>query len=158
MDDIYFMKKALKQARVALKYGEVPVGAVIVKDGKVISRGHNMRETAQMASAHAEHIAIDRACKRLGSWRLTGCTLYVTLEPCIMCAGAIVNSRLDRVVIGTADKKAGAMGGIVDVLSLPVNHKPEVEFGVLQNECSTIIKDFFAKLRKGPAFNKNLKV
>ena len=158
MDDIYFMKKALKQAKVAEKYGEVPVGAVIVKDGKVISRGYNMRESAQMASAHAEHIAIDRACKKLKSWRLTGCTLYVTLEPCIMCAGAIVNSRLDRVVIGTADKKAGAMGGIVNVLDLPVNHKPDVTFGVLQSECSGILKEFFARLRKGPVFNKNLKV
>ena len=158
MDDIYFMKKALKQARLCEKYGEVPVGAVIVKDGKVISRGRNMREGAQMASAHAEHIAIDRACKRLGSWRLTGCTLYVTLEPCIMCAGAIVNSRLDRVVIGTADKKAGAMGGIVNVLDLPVNHKPDVTFGVMQDECSGILKEFFVRLRKGPVFNKNLKV
>ncbi len=158
MDDIYFMKKALRQAKVCLKYGEVPVGAVIVKDGKVIARGHNTRESAQMATAHAEHIAIEKACKKLGSWRLSGCTLYVTLEPCIMCAGAIVNSRLERVVIGTADKKAGAMGGIVDVLSLPVNHKPAVTFGVLQGECSKILKDFFAGLRKGPAFNKNLKV
>lgn len=158
MDDIYFMKKALRQAKVCEKYGEVPVGAVIVKDGKVIARGHNMRESTQMASAHAEHIAIDRACKKLGSWRLTGCTLYVTLEPCIMCAGAIINSRIDRVVIGTSDKKAGAMGGIVDVLTLPVNHKPEITSGVLQDECSQILKDFFAKLRKGPVFNKNLKV
>ncbi len=158
MDDIYFMKKALKQAKVCEKYGEVPVGAVIVKNGKVIARGHNMRESAQMATAHAEHIAIDRACKKLRSWRLTGCTLYVTLEPCIMCAGAIVNSRIDRVVIGTPDKKAGAMGGIVDVLSLPVNHKPEVTFGVLQDECREILKNFFARLRKGPVFNKNLKV
>lgn len=158
MNDIYFMKKALKQANVCLKYGEVPVGAVIVKDGKVIARGRNMREGAQMASAHAEHIAIDRACKKLGSWRLTGCTLYVTLEPCIMCAGAIINSRVDRVVIGAADKKSGAMGGITDVLALPVNHKPEITFGVLENECSKILKNFFVNLRKGPVFNKNLKV
>jgi len=158
MDDIYFMKKALKQAEVCLKYGEVPVGAVIVKDGKVIARGRNTREGSQMATAHAEHIAIDRACKKLGSWRLSGCTLYVTLEPCIMCAGAIINSRIDRVVIGTSDKKAGAMGGIVDVTELPVNHKPQVTTGVMQEQCSRILKDFFGVLRKGPAFNKNLKV
>ncbi len=158
MDDIYFMKKALIQAKRAEALGEVPVGAVIVKDGKIIARGYNRRETAQSAVAHAEHIAIEKACKKLGSWRLTGCTLYVTLEPCIMCAGTIINSRIDRVVIGTADKKAGAMGGIVDVMALPVNHKPLVTFGVLQGECSQIIKDFFARLRKGPAFNKKLKV
>lgn len=158
MDDIYFMKKALKQAEVCLKYGEVPVGAVIVKDGKVISRGRNTRESSQMATAHAEHIAIERACKKLGSWRLSGCTLYVTLEPCIMCAGTIINSRIDRVVIGTSDPKAGAIGGIVNVLDLPVNHKPDITFGVMQEECSAILKSFFARLRKGPVFNKNLKV
>jgi len=108
-----------------------------------------------MATAHAEHIAIQKACKKLGSWRLTGCTLYVTLEPCIMCTGAIVNARPDRVVIGTQDKKAGGMGGLTDILSLPVNHRPEVEFGVLQEECSGIIKDFFKQLRKGPYYKKS---
>lgn len=158
MDDIYFMKKAIKQAKVAKKRGEVPVGAVVVMDGRVIARGCNMRESAQSATAHAEHIAIERACKKLGRWRLTGCTLYVTLEPCIMCAGAVINSRVDRVVIGTHDPKAGAMGGMADVLTYPVNHKPEVTVGVMRDECSEIIKEFFKELRKGPAFNKNLKV
>ena len=155
MDDIYFMKKALLQAKRAEKIGEVPVGAVIVKDGKVIARGYNRRESLQMATAHAEHIAIQKACKKLGSWRLTGCTLYVTLEPCIMCTGAIVNARPDRVVIGTQDKKAGGMGGLTDILSLPVNHRPEVELGVLQEECSGIIKNFFKELRKGPDYKKS---
>ena len=155
MNDIYFMKKAIQQAKRAEKLGEVPVGAVIVKDGKIIARGYNRRESLQMATAHAEHIAIEKACKKLGSWRLTGCTLYVTLEPCIMCAGAIVNARPDRVVIGTQDKKAGGMGGLTDIFSLPVNHKPEVEFGVLQEECSGIIKDFFKALRKGPDYKKS---
>ena len=158
MNDIYFMKKALEQAKRAANIGEVPVGAVIVKDGRIIARGYNRRESLQMATAHAEHIAIDKACKKLGSWRLTGCTLYVTLEPCIMCTGAIVNARPDRVVIGTHDKKAGGMGGLTDILSLAVNHKPAVEFGVLQDECASLLKDFFKELRKGPAFNKNLKV
>lgn len=152
------MKKAILLAKCAQKLGEVPVGAVVVKDNKVIARGFNKRESAQMSTAHAEHIALEKACKKLGSWRLTGCTLYVTLEPCIMCAGAIVNSRVDRVVIGTHDPKAGAMGSIINVCDLPVNHKPSVEFGVLQNECSNLLKDFFKQLRKGPAFNKNLKV
>lgn len=152
------MKKALAQAKVAKKYAEVPVGAVIVKDGKVIARGYNKRETIQSATAHAEHIAIEKACKKLKSWRLSGCTLYVTLEPCVMCAGAIINSRIDRVVIGTEDKKAGAMGSVTDVVALPLNHKPVVEFGVLKDECAGILKEFFKELRKGPAFNKNLKV
>ncbi len=158
MDDIYFMKKAIALAERAAAMGEVPVGAVIVKDGKIIARGYNKRESAQMATAHAEHIAIEKACKKLGSWRLTGCTLYVTLEPCVMCTGAIVNARVDRVVFGTTDKKAGGMGGMTDILMLPVNHKPTVVCGVMQNECEMILKDFFKRLRRGPVFNKNLKV
>lgn len=158
MNDNYFMKKALEQAKRAEKLGEVPVGAVIVKDGAIIARGYNKRETAQSATAHAEHIAIERACKKLGSWRLTGCTLYVTLEPCIMCTGAVINARLDRVVIGTYDKKAGGMGGMADLLTYPVNHKPEVTVGVMQDRCSAILKDFFKALRRGPAFNKKLKI
>ena len=158
MDDIYFMKKAINQALVAKKYGEVPVGAVVVTDGKVISRGYNRRETAQAATAHAELIAIERACKKLGRWRLSGCTLYVTLEPCTMCSGAVINSRIDRVVIGTPDPKAGAMGGMADILTYPVNHKPDVTVGVMQEECSALLKDFFKELRKKPSFNKNLKI
>lgn len=148
MDDKYFMKKALIQANRAKAIGEVPVGAVIVRDGKVIARGYNKRETAKDASAHAEFIAIRKACKKLSGWRLTGCTLYVTLEPCLMCAGAIINSRIERVVIGTPDTKSGAFGGITDVRELPVNHFPTVEFGVEREECSKILKDFFKELRK----------
>ena len=141
------MKKALRQARLAYDAGEVPVGAVIVKDGKVIARGKNARETGRNAVLHAELSAIQKACKKLGGWRLIGCTLYVTLEPCIMCAGAIMNSRIERVVIGAPDKKSGAYGGITDINSLPVNHKPKVEFGILETECSDILKHFFADLR-----------
>lgn len=148
MDDKRFMKKALLQAKRAYGEGEVPVGAVIVKDGKVIARGRNRRESAKDGTAHAELIAIQKACKRLGGWRLIGCTLYVTLEPCVMCAGAIVNSRVERVVIGTPDPKAGAMGSITDVTALPVNHKPEIVYGVMQDECSAILKNFFRELRR----------
>lgn len=148
MSDTEFMKKALAQARRAQAIGEVPVGAVIVKDGKIVSRAFNMRETKKDASAHAELIAIQRACKKLGGWRLSGCTLYVTLEPCVMCAGAIINSRIDRVVIGAKDPKAGAFGSVTDINALPLNHKAELCFGELEGECSSILKDFFAYLRK----------
>lgn len=147
MDDKFFMKKALRQAQLAYMSGEVPVGAVIVKDGKVIARGKNARETGKNAVLHAELTAIQKACKKLGGWRLIGCTLYVTLEPCIMCAGAIMNSRIERIVIGTSDKKAGAYGGIIDINSLPVNHIPQVEIGILEEQCSEILKDFFKQLR-----------
>lgn len=148
MDDVKFMKKALRQAERAYSEGEVPVGAVVVKDGKVISRGRNRRESLKDATAHAEFIAIQKACKRLNGWRLCGCTLYVTLEPCVMCAGAIVNSRIERVVIGTSDPKAGAMGSVTDVTYLPLNHKPETVYGVMQKECSEILKKFFKQLRQ----------
>ena len=141
------MKKALRQAQLAYMSGEVPVGAVIVKDGKVIARGKNARETGKNAVLHAELTAIQKACKKLGGWRLIGCTLYVTLEPFIMCAGAIMNSRIERIVIGTSDKKAGAYGGIMDINSLPVNHIPQVEIGILEEQCSEILKDFFKQLR-----------
>ena len=158
MNDVYFMKKALAQAKRAYDIGEVPVGAVIVKDGKIIARAYNQRETKKSATAHAELTAIQKACKKLSGWRLSGCTLYVTLEPCVMCAGAIVNSRIDRVVIATAEPKAGAMGSVTDLNELPLNHKPIVEYGILGEECSKILKDFFAELRKRNAFNKKLKV
>lgn len=148
MNDNFFMKKALDLAKCAEAIGEVPVGAVIVKDGKIISRGFNTRESKKDGTAHAELIAIQKACKKLSSWRLTGCTLYVTLEPCIMCAGAIVNSRVERVVIGAKDPKSGAFGGIVDVRTLSVNHFPETEFGIEQQACSDILKGFFKKLRE----------
>ncbi len=142
------MKKAYALAKRAYAIDEVPVGAVIVKDGKIISRAFNKRETAKDSTAHAELSAILKACKKLGGWRLSGCTLYVTLEPCVMCAGAIINSRIDRVVIGTKDPKAGAMGSVIDINSLPLNHKTEVTYGIMEEECKKILKDFFANLRK----------
>ena len=148
------MKKAYHQAMRARDIGEVPVGAVIVKDGKIIARAFNKREKDKDAVAHAELSAIRKACKKLGGWRLSGCTLYVTLEPCVMCAGAIINARIDRVVIATKDPKAGAMGSVTDVNALPLNHKAEVTYGVMEQECSDILKQFFAKLR----FNKKLKI
>lgn len=153
MDDLYFMKKAYLQALKAKDLGEVPVGAVIVKDGKIISRAYNKREKDKDAVSHAELYAIKKACKKLGGWRLTGCTLYVTLEPCVMCAGAIINARIDRVVIGTQDPKAGAFGSVTNINELPLNHKTEIEYGIMQSECSQILKDFFAKIR----INKKLK-
>jgi tRNA(adenine34) deaminase len=128
---------------------EVPVGAVIVHHGKIIARGYNQRETKQDPLAHAEHTAIARAAKKLGTWRLTECTLYVTLEPCTMCAGAIVLSRIPRVVFGCFDPKAGACGSISNVLAdQKLNHRPEIVNGVLEKECSQILKDFFRNIRK----------
>lgn len=147
MCDEFFMKKALRQAVVAYNAGEVPVGAVIVKDGKVIARAANSREKSKNALMHAEIHAIQKACKKLGGWRLSGCTLYVTLEPCVMCAGAVMNSRIDRVVIGARDEKAGAYGSVTDISQLPVNHKPQVRFGIMEQECSDILKSFFKDLR-----------
>ena len=147
-DDYYFMGRALMQAKTAFRHGEVPVGAVVVKDGKVISRGYNRRESDRDPTAHAELIAMRRAAKKLNSWRLTGCTLYVTLEPCPMCTGAIINSRIKRLVYGASDYKAGSCGSGVDLFSLPYNHKPEVVSGVMQEECAALLTDFFKKLRK----------
>lgn len=147
-NDIYFMKRALSKAKTAAKYGEVPIGAVIVKDGEVIASGRNMREKKNNALHHAEIIAIDRACKKTGAWRLNDCTLYVTMEPCPMCAGAIVNSRIKRVVFGCYDKKAGALGTVFNLHDYPLNHKYEVEGGILEKECALILSDFFSELRK----------
>lgn len=149
-DDIYFMKEALKRARAAYKVGEVPIGAIIVKDGEIVSVGRNMRENKKNALHHAEIIAIDRACKKLGAWRLCDCTLYVTMEPCPMCAGAIVNSRIKRVVYGCYDKKAGAYGSVFNLLDYPLNHKYEVVGGILEEKCANILSQFFAELRKRP--------
>lgn len=147
-NDINFMKRALSKAKTAAKYGEVPIGAVIVKDGEVIASGRNMREKKNNALHHAEIIAIDRACKKTGAWRLNDCTLYVTMEPCPMCAGAIVNSRIKRVVFGCYDKKAGALGTVFNLHDYPLNHKYEVEGGILEKECALILSDFFSELRK----------
>ena len=146
--DEKFMKEALKLAEKAAAFGEVPVGAVIVKDGKIIARGYNRREMDQNGLSHAELTAMLRACKKLNSWRLENCTLYVTLEPCPMCAGAIINTRIPRVVIGAKDPKGGAMGGMMDLTSYPWNHHPETVFGVLEEECGGILKAFFKDLRE----------
>lgn len=146
-NDEYFMKKAIECANKAAEIGEAPIGAVIVKDGIIISRAYNKREIKKNALYHAEILAIDKACKKLGGWRLPGCTLYVTLEPCPMCAGAIINSRIERVVFGAFDSKAGSCGSVIDLFSLPYNHKPIVTTGILQNECSHLLTDFFKKLR-----------
>ncbi|HOJ48185.1 MAG TPA: tRNA adenosine(34) deaminase TadA [Bacillota bacterium] len=147
MDDIYFMRQAIKRAKKAASIGEVPVGAVIVKNGKIIASGYNLREKKSNALLHAEIVAIDRACRKLGVWRLEDCTLYVTLEPCPMCAGAVINSRIRRVVFGGYDYKAGAYGSVFNIADYKFNHKYEVTGGVLEKECTALLSDFFAQLR-----------
>lgn len=143
-----FMKAALKEAEKAALEGEVPIGCVIVKDDKIIARGRNKRETKKNALLHAEIVAIDKACKKLSGWRLWQCEMYVTLEPCPMCCGAIINARIPKVYIGAKDPKGGAMGSIVDLTEYPFNHKPEITFGVLEEESKNLLKSFFQKLRK----------
>ena len=142
------MQEALKEARACIPQGDVPVGCVIVSpDGEIIGRGRNRREADGLATAHAEVEAINMACAAVGSWRLTGCTLYVTLEPCPMCAGAIINSRLRRVVYGAADPKAGCCGSVTDLFALPFNHRPAVERGLRAAEASALLEAFFVRLR-----------
>ena len=143
-----YMKAAIAQAKRAAAKGEVPVGAVIVRDGEIIARAYNTRETDKNALCHAEIKAIRKACKKLGGWRLTRCEMYVTLEPCPMCAGAIVNSRIVSVVYGASDKKAGAFGTLFDMNDFGLNHKPEIVGGVMQEECAALLSDFFASLRE----------
>lgn len=145
--DEKFMRLALEQAHLAYQIGEVPVGAVVVKDGEIVGTGYNRRETDKNAVAHAELLAIDDACKRLGGWRLWECELYVTLEPCPMCAGAIINSRIKRLIYGASDKKAGSVESVVRMFDLPYNHKPPYIAGVLEEECSQILKSFFKEMR-----------
>ena len=143
-----YMRAAIKQGQLAAKKGEVPVGAVIVKDGTVIAKAHNLRESRKQPTAHAELLAIEKAAKKLGGWRLSGCTLYVTLEPCPMCAGAIINARLDQVVYGAVDSKAGYTGTLHDTLGdKRLNHQCRVESGVLAEECAQLLKVFFAGRR-----------
>jgi tRNA(adenine34) deaminase len=145
------MRAALDEARTALGSGDVPIGAVVLgPDGSVVGRGHNVRERDADPTGHAELVAIREAAARVGEWRLTGCTLVVTLEPCTMCAGAIVLSRLDRLVFGAYDDKAGAVGSLWDVVrDRRLNHRPEVVGGVLADECRTVLDDFFAHQRLG---------
>lgn len=143
-----FMERALELADKAASLGEAPIGCVIVKDGKIVGEGYNRREVDKTALGHAELYAIEDACKNLGGWRLFDCDLYVTLEPCPMCAGAIINARIQRVIFGAHDPKAGSCGSIVNLFDLPYNHKPEIISGVLGNECSQKLKDFFKTLRE----------
>ncbi len=146
--DERFMRLALREAERALEHDDVPVGAVLVRGGEVVGAGHNERELRQDPSAHAEMIALRAGAAVLGSWRLLDCVLYVTLEPCAMCAGAIVLGRVPRVVYGTADPKAGAAGSVLDVLAEPrLNHRPAVTGGVLAPECATLLRAFFASRR-----------
>ncbi|WP_066496338.1 tRNA adenosine(34) deaminase TadA [Abyssisolibacter fermentans] len=153
--DEYYMKLAIEEAYKAYEIKEVPIGAVIVKNNEVISEGYNLRETSKDATTHAEMIAIREACEKLGGWRLSGCCMYVTIEPCPMCAGAIVNSRIDRLVIGALDPKAGACGSVMNIVENPkLNHRVEVVKGILENECSKIMKDFFSELRSKKGKNK----
>ena len=147
MEDRFFMEKALDLARQAAAEGEVPVGCVIVKDGTIVGMGRNRRETGKTALGHAEIQAIEEACRNLGGWRLWQCTLYVTLEPCPMCAGAIINARIPRVVCGAKDEKCGACGSVCDLFSMDFNHHPQIEYGLLEETCTQVLRDFFAALR-----------
>ena len=147
MDDLELMGVALELAREASDAGEVPVGCVIARNGEIVGRGRNRRETDKNALAHAEIEAINDACRNLGGWRLWDCTLYVTLEPCPMCAGAIVNARLQRVVFGASDKKCGACGSVCDIFSMDFNHRPQVETGLLAEESAALLENFFKNLR-----------
>ncbi len=147
MKDLEFMDAALALAKEAALEGEVPVGCVIVRDGQIVGRGRNRRETDKTALGHAEIEAISQACRTLGGWRLWDCTLYVTLEPCPMCAGAIVNARIPRVVYGAADSKNGACGSVCDLFSMDFNHRPQVQRGVREEACAQLLTDFFRDLR-----------
>ena len=142
-----YMKMAISEANMAANEGEVPVGAVIVCDGKIIATAHNNREATKDATGHAELLAIRKACQTLGGWHLERCTLYVTLEPCPMCMGAIINSRMGGVVFGAKDAKAGACGSVLNMTSYPLNHKPKVEGGFLHDECAEQLSKFFKSKR-----------
>ena len=153
--DAKYMKEAIRQAKKAYAIGEVPIGCVIVRDGKIISRGYNRRTIDKNTLAHAELAAIKKASKKLDDWRLEGCTMYVTLEPCQMCAGALVQSRIDRVVVGCMNPTAGCAGSILNLLQMPeFNHQVELETGVLEEECSQMMKDFFRELRETKKLKK----
>ena len=146
--DEKFMSEAILLAKEAATDDEAPIGAVIVRDGIIVGRGRNRREKDKNALGHAEIEAINDACKTLGGWRLISCTMYVTLEPCPMCTGAIINSRIERVVFGAYDKKAGSCGSLINLFDLPYNHKPLLSGGFMEEECAHLLSDFFKKLRK----------
>ena len=149
MNNEKWMKEAIKQAKKAAQKDEVPIGCVIVKDDQVIARAYNKREMKQCSTAHAEILAIEKACKKLGSWRLEDCDLYVTLEPCPMCSGAIIQSRIRNVIFGAYDPKGGCMGSNMNINDVRgFNHYPDIEGGILQDECSRLLKEFFKAKRK----------
>ena len=151
-----YMKEALKEALKAFEKEEVPIGAVIVKEGKIIARAHNLRETKKLATGHAEILAIEKACKKLGAWRLEDCDMYVTLEPCFMCAGAIINARIKNLWIGAMDPKAGAAGSKFNLFEgVKLNHTVTVFYHVREEECQKILQDFFKQLRLGEKYQKN---
>ena len=145
--DLYFMGEAIKEAKLASDIDEVPVGAVIVRDGEIIARAYTTREGSKCATHHAEILAIEEACRVLGGWRLPRATLYVTMEPCVMCAGAIINSRIERVVYGTHDIRFGAFGSLLDLAKVPLNHTPEIVAGVMENETREILTEYFKRKR-----------
>ena len=156
MTDEVYMELALEEAKKAAALGEIPIGAILVQGEEVIARAHNMRETWQDATAHAEVIVIQEACKKLKRWRLTGCTLYVTVEPCPMCSGAIVNGRVERVVYGCPDIKAGGAESIFNIITNPnLNHVAQVTSGVREEECAQIMKEFFKKRREENKSNRS---
>lgn len=149
MNNEKWMKEAIKQAKKAAQKDEVPIGCVIVKDDQIIARAYNKREMKQCSTAHAEILAIEKACKKLGSWRLEDCDLYVTLEPCPMCSGAIIQSRIRNVIFGAYDPKGGCMGSNMNINDVRgFNHYPDIEGGILQDECSRLLKEFFKTKRK----------
>ena len=143
----YFMKEALKEAKKAYKKDEIPVGAVIVKNGEIIARAHNLKETKCSSISHAEILAIEKANKKINAWRLEDAEMYVTLEPCMMCMGAIINSRIKKLYIGTMDSKTGAVESVININNYKFNHVVEIEKGILQKECEYILKDFFKMIR-----------
>lgn len=147
MDNEYFMDQAIALAKEAAQEGEVPVGAVVVLGDKIVGTGRNRREKNKNALAHAEIEAINEACRTLGGWRLWQCDMYVTLEPCPMCTGAIINSRIKRLIYGASDCKAGSCGSVVNLFELPYNHKPEIVSGVKKDECAGLLSEFFKALR-----------
>ena len=146
--DVEFMREAMRLASLAEQIDEVPVGALCVKDGKIIGAAYNTRETTRCATHHAEVLAIEEACRTLGGWRLPDTTLYVTMEPCCMCAGAIINARISRVVYGAHDYRFGAFGSLVDLAKVPLNHTPEVVGGVLSEECAAMLSAYFKRKRQ----------